>query len=249
MKLLTRAGRRQHNHGRPRVFCIGWHKTGTSTLGLALIALGYKVLGCRLDTVENLKEGRLDPVLAMADDFDALQDVPWAFLFKELDERYPGSRFILTDRDEAAWLKSACGHFGTRDYPMHEIMYGNGCIAGNEALYLDRFRTHNAAVREYFRDRPGELLEMNLGAGDGWEKLCAFLDVPVPKRSFPHANKGQHSLSFVERWRNRLRDLTPRPLRCAWFGVRLRCRRIIGLPDPRDRFNNLKANRAKQRTH
>ena len=228
---------------RPRVFCIGWHKTGTSTLGLALITLGYKVLGCRLDTVEDLMADRLDAVLAVADDFDALQDVPWAFLFKELDRRYPGSRFILTDRDEGAWLKSAQGHFGSGHYPMHEVMYGEGCLEGNEEAYLVRFRAHNASVRDYFRNRSGDLLEMDLAAGDGWEKLCAFLDIPVPKRPFPHANKGQHSLSTAERWRNRMRDLAPYPLRRAWFGFRLRCRRLIGLPDPRNRFHNLDANR------
>ena len=30
------------------------------------------------------------------------------------------------------------------------------------------------------------LLEWQVG--DGWESLCAFLDKPVPKMDFPHAN-------------------------------------------------------------
>ena len=246
--MARRSDRKLPGANRPRVFCIGWHKTGTSTLGLALIELGYKVLGCRLDTVEDLKAGRLDAVLAIADDFDALQDVPWAFLFKELDQRYPGSRFILTGRDEGAWLRSARGHFGSGRYPMHEVMYGDGCLEGNEQLYLERFRAHNAAVREYFRTRPGDLLEMNLSAGDGWEKLCGFLDRPKPKRPFPHANKGKHSWSSLERWRNRLRDIVPVPVRRAGFILRLRLRSILGLPDPRDRFHNMDANRENRRT-
>ena len=246
--MARRTDRKLPGAKRPRVFCIGWHKTGTSTLGLALIELGYKVLGCRLDTVEDLKAGRLDAVLAIADDFDALQDVPWAFLFKELDQRYPGSRFILTDRDEAAWLRSARGHFGSGHYSMHEVMYGEGCLEGNEQLYLERFRAHNAAVREYFRTRPGDLLEMNLSAGDGWEKLCGFLNRPNPRRAFPHANKGKHSWSSLERWRNRVRDIVPVPVRRAGFRLRLRIRGILGLPDPRDRFHNLDANRANRRT-
>ncbi len=246
--MLLRSDEIESEANRPRVFCVGWHKTGTSTLGLALIELGYKVLGCRLDTVEDLKAGRIESVLAIADDFDALQDVPWAFLFKELDQRYPGSRFILTDRDEAAWLKSAQGHFASGNYPMHEVMYGEGRLEGNENLYLTRFRAHNAAVRSYFRDRPGDFMEMNLSAGDGWEQLCAFLGKPVPGRPFPHANKGPHSLSTAERWRNRARDIAPVVLRRGWFRVRLAVRDIFGLPDPRNRFHNLEANRRNRRS-
>ena len=75
----------------PRVFCIGWHKTGTSTLGLALIKLGYSVLGCRLDMVHPLRRGELDSVLELAGRYDAVQDVPWACLFKELDQRFPAA--------------------------------------------------------------------------------------------------------------------------------------------------------------
>ncbi len=30
---------------------------------------------------------------------------------------------------------------------------------------------------------------MNVMNGDGWEKLCPFLRLPIPKAAFPHANK------------------------------------------------------------
>ena len=34
-------------------------------------------------------------------------------------------------------------------------------------------------------------LEMNIcDNGDGWDKLCSFLNVPIPDISFPHSNKG-----------------------------------------------------------
>ena len=40
-------------------------------------------------------------------------------------------------------------------------------------------------------DRPGKLVEMDFSSGDGWEKLCPFLGLPVPAKPFPHANKAE----------------------------------------------------------
>ncbi len=101
----------------PKVFCLGWHKTGTSTMGLALLELGYRVVGARLDTTEDLAAGRVDSVLNLARGFDAFQDVPWAALYRELDEAFPGSKFILVERDERKWIHSAAQHFASGAFP------------------------------------------------------------------------------------------------------------------------------------
>ena len=230
----------------PRVFCIGWHKTGTSTLGLALIRLGYSVVGCRMDMIHPLCRGDLDSVLDVAGQFDALQDVPWAALYRELDRRYPGSRFILTVRDEDAWLKSARRHFKGSDIPLHKWLYGEGRLVGNEECYLQRYRRHNVEVREYFRDRHDDLLIMNLAEGGGWEVLCDFLGQPVPRRAFPHANKGPHSYSIKDRAKETIRRSIPIPVRRAIFAVRQLARDLTGRPDPRNRFNNFRENRAER---
>ena len=232
--------------GTPRVFCVGWHKTGTSTLGLALIKLGYSVMGARLDTIAALDAGDIAGVLDLAESFDALQDVPWAALYRELDERYPGSRFILTVREELSWQRSALRHFGATDIPLHRWLYGDGKMEGNEALYVERFRQHNQAVLEYFSGRGADFLEMDLAAGDGWEPLCRFLGREIPRSAFPHANKGPHSLSGPERLLRSLRDRIPKPVRQLVFAGRLRLRRALGLSDPRDVFNNMAANRAER---
>ncbi|MEL7221032.1 MAG: sulfotransferase, partial [Bacteroidota bacterium] len=84
------------NTEKPRVFCVGWHKTGTTTMGEALLLLGYKVVGARLDLATPLLAGNTQEVIDLAQQFDAFQDVPWAALYQELDEAYPGSKFILT---------------------------------------------------------------------------------------------------------------------------------------------------------
>ena len=226
-----------------KVFCIGWHKTGTSTLGLALIELGYSVVGCRLDLEESMRRGAYDDALAIANRYDAVQDVPWALLYQELDQAFPDSLFIFTDRDDVSWMRSAIAHFGNTYHSMHEWIYGSGSCVGNEDVYLARFREHRRAVRQYFAGRQNDFLELNLGHGDGWDKLCGFLGCPVPRKPWPHANKGKHTFNRYDRVIDRMRAITPIAIRRSLFQLKLLVRRAFGLADPRNRFNNFKENR------
>jgi hypothetical protein len=54
--------------------------------------------------------------------------------------------------------------------------------------FVAAYARHHADVRRYFRGRPDDLLEMNILEGDGWEKLCPFLGIPVSSEPFPHLN-------------------------------------------------------------
>ena len=39
---------------------------------------------------------------------------------------------------------------------------------------------------EYFKDRPEDLLIIDICSGEGFSKLADFLDRPVPAAPFPH---------------------------------------------------------------
>ena len=39
--------------------------------------------------------------------------------------------------------------------------------------------------REYFKDRPGDLLVMDMDSNPGWNALCAFLERPIPAEPYP----------------------------------------------------------------
>lgn len=228
---------------KPHVFCIGWHKTGTTTLGLALLELGYSVLGARLDLYKQLQAGDVRSVLDIAGDFDALQDVPWAALFRELDERYPGSRFILLEREPESWLRSAKRHFSDTYIPLHEWLYGKGVLEGNEDLYRKRYEEHNQLVKEYFTNRSEDLLIMNLQEEDDWEKLCKFLDCDIPKKKFPHSNKAPYSYNLRDKVIEKIKKIAPMKLRRFIFRIKLIKLKMAGKPDPRNRFNNMLENR------
>jgi hypothetical protein len=176
---------------RPKVFGIGFHKTGTKSLAEALKVLGYRVTGSFGVNDPDIGRTAVERGLRIADKFDAVQDNPWPLLYRELDERFPGSRFILTLRPTASWLASCVRHFGALDTPMRKWIYGVGHPLGHEQLYVDRYERHEREVREYFRDRPGELLTLRLTEGEEWNKLCPFLGHEVPARPFPHANAGR----------------------------------------------------------
>ena len=53
-------------------------------------------------------------------------------------------------------------------------------------------------VRHYFARRDSDFLEMNICGGEGWDKLCAFLDLATPATPFPHANEWMHLLAAAD---------------------------------------------------
>ena len=190
---------------KPKVFCIGFHKTGTTSLELALKKLGYRVTGSFGTKDPDIASKVHVMAYAMVDQFDAFEDNPWPVLYQELDQRYPGSKFILTRRPAAAWIQSQLRDFASTETPMRRWIYGEdaGCPAGNEDTYIARYERHNHEVLGYFGDRTEDLLIFDLPKGDGWNKLCPFLGCEIPDEPFPHANKASWSRKIKNFIRNR----------------------------------------------
>lgn len=170
---------------------VGFHKTGTSSLRRALRILGYKVKDTSDRLIMPIMKGNYKPVLKTIDKFDAVEDTPWFMIYKELDQMVPNCKFILTIRDESAWYKSVCKHIGNLRTVTHEWIYGRGkgIPSEDEAHARSTYNKHNQTVLEYFKDRPEDLLIMDITKGDGWDKLCPFLGLDVPTENFPHNNK------------------------------------------------------------
>lgn len=200
-----------------RVFGLGLSKTGTSSLGEALNRLGIPSIHYPYDetTYRELREGRYR--LSVLERYRAVVDIPVAPFYAQLDAAFPGSRFILTVRDEASWLRSAEMHWRLlgewrNAYPdfnrFHEFI--SPCVYGTVGFNRERFayvyRTHTRNVREYFAARPHDLLVLDVCGGEGWEPLCGFLDEPVPDEPFPHANEWMHLLMQAT---GEIRDTVP----------------------------------------
>lgn len=174
-----------------KVFGIGLNKTGTTTLAECFRHLGFRHASVNLELTRCVRRGDLDPVFACADRFDSFEDWPWPLIYRQLDERYPGAKFVLTIRvDSEAWLNSIKKHaraMGPTEF--REVAYGHAMPEGHEAEYLAVYERHNREVRDYFRDRPADLLEVCWETGSGWRELCGFLGRDIPDVPFPHANR------------------------------------------------------------
>lgn len=124
--------------------------------------------------------------------FDALTDLPAARFYKELDKAFPNSKFILTIRDEEAWLRSCSKFFADGNHQffkwiqLHFDIYGTNTF--NEELFRKAYRQHIAEVKSYFVSRPDDLLIADIPKGDGWEKLCGFVGMGIPQNPFPNKN-------------------------------------------------------------
>lgn len=174
-----------------KVFGIGFQKTGTSSLRRGLKMLGYRVAGPNWIKDPNIQETVHEKAFALIEKFDAFQDNPWPILYREIAERHPKSKFVLTKRPVEDWIVSVTKHFGTNVTPMRTWIYGIGSPLGNEERFKDRYVRHNDEVEDYFRSSPERLLVMNITQGDGWDLLCPFLGREVPDEPFPHANKSE----------------------------------------------------------
>lgn len=173
-----------------KIFCIGFQKTGTTSLGAALEVLGYKVCGPIGVTNPRIEKEALGWALTKTPYYDAFQDNPWPLLYKELDHLYPGSKFILTHRRPRSWLRSMRQYFGNYEAPAESWIYGEGITPlKNPLKCLRTYVRHNREVRRYFKNRPDDFLEIDLSKGDGWEEICTFLGKDIPAVPFPRSNK------------------------------------------------------------
>lgn len=180
-----------------RIFGIGMHKTATTSLHHALQILGYdsahwkSAHWAKNIYTEMLALGRSRTL----EKHYALMDLPIPLLYKQLDAAYPGSKFILTIRDENNWLRSVRNHWNPDcnkfragwntdpfTHKIHKALYGQ---RGFDAeIFLARYRQHNAEVLEYFKRRK-DLLVMDMDRGAGWSQLCGFLGKTRPAVEYP----------------------------------------------------------------
>lgn len=173
-----------------RVFCIGLSKTGTTSLTAALKMLGYHAKHFPIRMIR-YSDGRLSFDRSIAARYDALSDLPIARFYRELDEAFPGSRFILTTRQIDDWLDSCRRHVwpgqlikaDTWFNRLHRDMYG--AIDYDRQRFREAYIRHVDNVNTYFEGREDDLLEFNVASGDSWPMLCRFLDKPVPDEPFP----------------------------------------------------------------
>ena len=96
----------------PKIFGTGLNKTGTTTLGQCWKIPGYRTTSGNKGLLKDVMlRNHFTHVYETASQFDLFEDWPWPLIYKELDLMFPGSKFILTTRNnEDVWLNSLKKH-------------------------------------------------------------------------------------------------------------------------------------------
>jgi hypothetical protein len=195
-----------------KVFCIGAHKTGTTSIESALSMLGLTVCPtgawwANPDLQADFYAAQYGPVFDLIDRYDAFQDSPFnhSDFYRVLAHTYPDAHFIMTVRDTDHWVAS---RRRWRAALIGGILQKNKQLEAAGRLYLLReygqsdylnvdehaerlvYENRNQAVINFFRDTNRELLVLDLEEEPApWQRLCGFLGRPVPAEDFPHANR------------------------------------------------------------
>nr|VFJ43982.1 MAG: hypothetical protein BECKDK2373C_GA0170839_10074 [Candidatus Kentron sp. DK] len=167
-------------------------------------------------------KGDFSPIIDYCKSAQIFQDVPFSYpeTFKYLDKAYPGSKFILTVRDDAEqWYRSIAmfhakllgkGYPPTTEdlrnatYVRKGFMYNTVRVYGtpdhdpyNKAIMVAHYEQHNQAILDYFKDRPCDFLAINLANKNSYQQFVKFLGVESPYGAFPWENKTSEILPFI----------------------------------------------------
>lgn len=169
-----------------KVFCIGFNKTGTSSLHKLFEDLGLKSWHGYYSHVPVS-----DPLYLQFQCFSDGDQHDFALL----DRTFPGSRFILTTRRFEDWLVSRIRHIEHRRSinatgPMRQEYEAHPAAAVQG--WIRRRLAYHRSVLDYFQRREADLLVIDLCGGQPAETLQAilrFLGIAGPPGlGLPHEN-------------------------------------------------------------
>ncbi len=194
-----------------QVIGSGFGRTGTKSLKTALEQLGFGPCHHMHEVLVNPEQvahwqafGRGEDVdwENVFDGYRSQVDWPGAAAWRQLAETYPEAKVVHSVRPDDLWWASFQKTIGKliakyKDMPLPphatgilsawEEFEGKPTFGGrydDAETMLTAYRRRTAEVREAI---PEERL-LVFDVAEGWEPLCAFLNVPVPDTPFPHHN-------------------------------------------------------------
>ena len=207
---------------RTKIFVIGRNKTGTTSTGSALSSFGYRI-GNQTEA-EQLSEDWFKRdfrrIVKYCKNADAFQDVPFSrdYTYQIMDYAFPGSKFILTVRNSPEeWYESLTRYHteivGKNRLPtagdlkqflyrntgwlwrQQQIVYGiDETSLYDKDIYINHYISHKHKILDYFRNRPEDLLVLNLSKPGAMQSLCKFLNITFTNQVMPHLNKSEYNI-------------------------------------------------------
>lgn len=191
-----------------KVFAIGFNKCGTTSLHVMFRKSGLRSSHFRHAMADGTRENiamRMHendalglPLLDGIDNATFYSDMDMclsnAYLsgigrFRDLDQQYPGSRFILNTRDPKNWLQSRSLHRQGGFLRRAMECTGVRCADHMRRIWLTQWHDHIANVRAYFKDRPGSLVCFDIERDDPARLAYFFADIGLDARHWSHRNR------------------------------------------------------------
>ena len=196
-----------------KVVGSGLGRTGTKSLQTALNMLGFGPCHHMVEVFAKPESmalwieaaaGRPDWD-AIFDGYNSMVDYPGAAYWRQLAEFYPKAKVLHSERDPDKWFDSTqatifepVSMVARLESPMgpffQSVVSPFRAYIHDRACMTDYFCRHNEEVK---RTIPPERL-LVYEAGQGWEPLCRFLDVPVPDAPYPSENSRAEFIARVQ---------------------------------------------------
>ena len=195
-----------------KIFCIGFNKTGTTSLSSLFEDEGYKVapqVPFEMGVNFNGDNTSLLKALSQYDSYEFFQDVPFSFpkVYEFLYKKYPNAKYILSVRSNPnEWYESLIRYhkmnFKNFNNPVNITYIEEGwiynlltkiygapeCDPYNKESIIQSYKDHNNNVRDFFRGK-GNFIEINLSNTFDFERLNDFMGYTFKSVCFPHKNK------------------------------------------------------------
>ena len=187
-----------------KVVGTGLGRTGTKSMQTALVMLGFGPCHHMIEVFRrpesmqlwiDASEGRPDWD-AIFRDYNSAVDYPSAAYWRDLTSYYPHAKVLHTVRNPDDWFDSvqatilAPGSISRREGEDVQARFFASIRRrmppqpDDRSVMTNFFRFHTEAVTAVIP--PERLLVYQMG--EGWERLCKFLGVPVPAATFPSEN-------------------------------------------------------------
>jgi len=183
-----------------KLFIIGLPRTGTTSISVALLEHNFKVA----HTAYTKRAFELA---------DVISDAPCFSDYVQLDELFPGSKFVYLERDLESWVPSIQMLLKKMQPELHEKTgYLHPVLKRSFSTTFELLTTidpldhqhlkscylkHQDKVFNYFKHR-NDLLSIDVSEKNSLKKLLDFLGIQAENSTdFPHLNKGKQ----VDNWK------------------------------------------------
>ena len=195
------------------VLGVGFGRTGTESLKMALEILGYgpchhmKVVLSDPDQEALWRlvvAGEAVPWEKAYAGYNSAVDFPTCYYWREVTAHYPDAPLILTVRSSENWYASMTKSIFpilkklTDPESIGLAMISQGTFDGridDPDYAVAVYEKHNAEIQSAFSS--DRLLVYELGSG--WAPLCKFLGKPIPDEDYPHSNTGEEFNEFFDK--------------------------------------------------